>query len=369
MDQNNMDQNEINQSDTERGEIGQSQETPYKRRVRYSGTHPKRFHEKYKELNPNQYQEDVEKVIRKGRTPAGMHISICVDEILEVLRIQPGEIGLDVTLGYGGHSQKMLELLDGSGCLYGLDVDSVQLPKTVERLRNLGYDEERFQARNINFRDIDQIAQEVGLFDFVLGDLGVSSMQIDNPDRGFTFKAEGPLDLRLNPMEGITAAERIAQISYMELEAMLIENADEPYASQIAKGILAARKKGGPIETTTQLKDIITQTIKMIPRTNDKDIKKACQRTFQALRIDINQEFDVLDLFLEKLPSILKPGARVAILTFHSGEDRRVKKSFKNYFKEGVYQEIAPDPIRPSAQEINANSRARSAKLRWAIKA
>ncbi|MBN2222940.1 MAG: 16S rRNA (cytosine(1402)-N(4))-methyltransferase, partial [Vallitaleaceae bacterium] len=154
-----------------------------------------------------------------------------------------------------------------------------------------------------------------------------------------------------------------------ELEAMLIENSDEPFASQIAKAILAARKKGLPIETTMQLKDIITQAIKMIPKTNENDIKKACQRTFQALRIDINQEFEVLDLLLEKLPNALKPGGRVAILTFHSGEDRRVKKSFKTLFKEGVYQEIAPDPIRPTPQEINANSRARSAKLRWAIKA
>jgi len=177
------------------------------------------------------------------------------------------------------------------------------------------------------------------------------------------------LDLRLNPKMGVSAASRLKTISLDELEGMLIENADEPYARVIARAIISNIKKGTDISTTTQLQKIIKDALKFIPQINEDEIKKSCQRCFQALRIDINDEFEVLDEFLEKLPDVLAEGGRVAILSFHSGEDRRVKKSFKRFFREGVYREIAPDPIRPSSEECHANSRARSAKLRWAIKA
>ena len=342
----------------------------HKRRVRYSGTHPKAFQEKYKELQPEKYAEDVAKVIQSGKTPAGMHRSICVKEILDFLQIAPGQIGLDATLGYGGHTLEMLKCLDFKGHLFATDVDSLELPRTRERLENLGYSSEILTIRQMNFSEIDKIAAEAGPLNFVLADLGVSSMQIDNPERGFSFKKEGPLDLRLDPNKGESASERLKTISQDELEGMLIENSDEPHAAEIARAIISVTKKGIDISTTTQLKQIIANALGFIPEKDRKDeIKKSCQRCFQALRIDVNNEFEVLYEFLEKLPAVLATGGRVAILSFHSGEDRLVKKSFKRFFSEGVYSEIASEPIRPSAEECNSNSRARSAKLRWAIKA
>ncbi|GMQ64206.1 16S rRNA (cytosine(1402)-N(4))-methyltransferase RsmH [Vallitalea maricola] len=346
------------------------QEQKHKRRVRYKGTHPRSYKEKYKELQPEKYGDTVAHVIRKGSTPAGMHISICVKEILEFLQIVPGQIGLDATLGYGGHALEMLKCLDSKGHLYALDVDSIELTRTRERLEKLGYDDKILTIQQMNFSNIDQITAGSGPLNFVLADLGVSSMQIDNPDRGFSYKNEGPLDLRLNPNKGISAAERLKEISKDELQGMLIENADEPYAEEISRAIISKIKKGTDITTTTQLQCIINDALQFIPIDKRKDeIKKSCQRTFQALRIDVNNEYEVLYEFLEKLPDSLAPGGRVAILSFHSGEDRLVKKSFKRLLREGVYQEIAPDIIRPSTEECRLNSRARSTKMRWAIKA
>lgn len=349
--------------------ITDEKEPEHQRRIRYKGTHPKTFIEKYKELQPEQYADAVAQVIRKGRTPAGMHLPICVKEILAFLQIAPGQTGLDATLGYGGHTLEMLKCLHSKGCLYAIDVDALELPRTKDRLERLGYGPEILRIRQMNFSQIDQIVPESGPFHFILADLGVSSMQLDNPERGFSFKFEGPLDLRLNPNMGISAADRLKTMSIDELEGMLAANADEPYAAPIARGIISVRKKGADISTTTQLQNIIKNALKPIPNLSEDDIKKSCQRCFQALRIDVNHEFEVLDEFLEKLPDALAAGGRVAILSFHSGEDRLVKKSFKRFFREGVYREVAPDPIRPSLEECHANSRARSAKLRWAIKA
>lgn len=347
------------------------QQTPeHKRRVRYTGTHPKRYQEKYKELHPEQYADTVAKIMQKGNTPAGMHISICVQEILEVLNVQPGQTGLDATLGYGGHTAELLKCLQGKGHLYGLDIDPLELAKTRERLAGLGFGPEILTTKHLNFADIDQITAEAGPLDFVLADLGVSSMQIDNPDRGFSYKREGPLDLRLNPERGISAAERLQTVTHEELLGMLVENADEPYAEEITKAVLAATKQGTHIATTTQLRQIIEQALAFLPaKERELTVKKSCQRTFQALRIDVNSEFEVLYTFLEKLPDVLASGGRVAILTFHSGEDRLVKQSFKALLRAGVYREVSTEVIRPSAEECARNSRARSAKLRWAIKA
>ena len=342
----------------------------HKRRVRYRGTHPKRYEEKYKELQPEKYAETVEKILQKGNTPAGMHISICVKEILEFLQIKPGQTGLDATLGYGGHTQEMLKALHGKGHLYALDVDPIELAKTRERLARAGYGEDILTVKQLNFAEVDQIAAQAGAFDFVLADLGVSSMQLDNPDRGFSYKKEGPLDLRLDPQKGVPAAERLKTVTQEELEGMLIENADEPYAREISEAVMRALEQGTAIETTTQLREIIAEALKFLPAREREDaVKKSCQRSFQALRIDVNSEFEVLYAFLEKLPDILAPGGRVAILTFHSGEDRLVKKSFKQLQRDGVYGEISTEVIRPSAEECRRNSRARSTKMRWAVKA
>lgn len=341
----------------------------HRRRVRYSGTHPKNYKEKYKELHPEKYPDTVARVIQKGSTPAGMHISICVKEILEFLQIKPGQIGLDATLGYGGHTLEMMKCLESKGHMYALDVDAIEMEKTKDRLGKLGYGPEILTIRQLNFAKIDEIAEEAGPFDFVLADLGVSSMQIDNPDRGFSYKTEGPLDLRLNPQKGISAAERLKHITRKELQGMLVENSDEPYADLISRAVVSKIKKGEVIDTTTKLREVIEEALEFLPDAEKKEtVKKTCQRIFQALRIDVNSEFEVLYEFLEKLPNVLAKGGRAAILTFHSGEDRLVKKSFKRFLREGVYQEISTDVIRPSAEECRMNSRARSTKMRWAIK-
>jgi 16S rRNA (cytosine1402-N4)-methyltransferase len=345
----------------------------HKRRKRYSGKYPRKFEEKYKEQNPEKYPELIEHVIEKGSTPAGMHISICVQEILEVLSIQPGEKGCDCTLGYGGHSKAMLEKLQGKGHLCSLDVDPIESVKTEERMRSAGFGEDVWTLRHINFADIDQAAEADGPFNFVLADLGVSSMQIDDPKRGFSYKLDGPLDLRLNPEKGVSAAEHLAELEEYEIEGMLIENADEPYAAQIAEAIREAERRGR-IETTTQLREIVESVVRAAnPKASEKELKdlmkKSCQRTFQAIRIDINHEYEVLYSLLEKLPDVLASGGRVAILTFHSGEDRLVKKMFKEGKKAGFYKEVSKDVIKASPEECFRNPRARSAKLRYAIKA
>ena len=346
------------------------QEEPHKRRVRYKGKYPRNYKEKYKELNPEKYQDTIEKVIRKGSTPAGMHISIMVKEIIDFLQIKPGQTGFDATLGYGGHTKAMLECLKGRGHMYATDVDPIESAKTKKRLADAGFGEDILTIRLQNFCTIDEIAKEAGGFDFVLADLGVSSMQIDNPDRGFSFKVDGPLDLRLNPEKGISAAERLAQIDEDELAGMLWENSDEPYAEELAHAIVTERKHGKPIDTTTRLREVIEETLSFLQEKEKKDtVKKTCQRTFQALRIDVNNEFEVLYEFMEKLPGALKPGGRAAILTFHSGEDKLVKKALKQGYKEGVYSEIASDVVRPSAEECAENGRARSTKMRWAVRA
>lgn len=341
----------------------------HKRRVRYKGTHPRNYQEKYKELQPEKYGDTVERVIRKGGTPAGMHLSICVKEILDFLQIQPGQVGLDATLGYGGHSGAMLECLKGQGHLYSLDVDPIEMEKTRERLAKKGYGPELLTIRQLNFAQVDQLLPESGLFDFAMADLGVSSMQIDNPERGFTYKFDGPLDLRMNPQKGVPAWQRLRGMSQPEIEGMLVENSDEPYAREISRAVVSANRNGSGIQTTLQLRAVIEGALQKLPLSEQQEaLKKSCARTFQALRIDVNREFEVLEEFLEKLPQVLKSGGRVAILTFHSGEDRLVKKAFQRMYREGIYQDISREVIRPSAQECARNSRARSTKMRWAIK-
>ena len=368
---NTESKNNVNPSEQGRG----SGAVVHKRRPRYKGTHPRKFSEKYKELNPELYPETIEKVIAKGSTPAGMHIPIAVQEILDVLAIKEGENGLDCTLGYGGHTRRMLEQLNGKGHLTSLDVDSENIVRTEGMLRKEGFGEEILSIRHINFQNLDQAAEEQGKFDFILADLGVSSMQIDEPERGFSWKHEGPLDLRLDQKSGEPASERLKELEWDELAGMLMENADEPYAEEIARTVTRAIYHKKPVETTTQLAELIREAVTSATKKDNLKkgeledlLKKSCTRTFQALRIDINQEYEVLYNMLEKLPEVLKEGGRVAILTFHSGEDRIVKKEFKRFYKEGLFSEIAKDAIRPSKEECFRNPRARSAKLRWAVK-
>lgn len=216
----------------------------------------------------------IEHVIRKGNTPAGMHLSIMVQEILDFLQIQPGQTGFDATLGYGGHTKAMLACLEGRGHIYATDVDPEESAKTKKRLLEQGYGEEILTIKLQNFCTIDEIAKEAGGFDFVLADLGVSSMQIDNPERGFSFKVEGPLDLRLNQKEGISAAERLDTITKEELAGMLYENSDEPYSEELAKAITDEIRRGNRMDTTKKLRDVIEKTLMFLPEKERKDTVK-----------------------------------------------------------------------------------------------
>ena len=344
---------------------------PHKRRVRYQGTHPKHFEQKYKELNPATHADEVLKVMQRGQTPAGMHRPICVAEILDILRPQAGETGLDATLGFGGHAQEMLPLIAPGGRLFALDVDPLELPRTEVRLRRLGFSPSMLVLRRMNFAAVAELLPEAGGgFDFMLADLGVSSMQIDNPARGFSFKLDGPLDLRLDPASGQSASSLLLSVTRQNLRDLLLDNADEPHAVA-----LAAALQGQYIQTTAELAAKVRETLNAaLPRKlpegeRQLETKRALQRTFQALRIAVNDEFGVLDQFLASLPACLKPGGRVAILSFHSGEDRRVKKAFQIGERCGDYQRVAADFIRPSFDEQRANPRSSSAKLRWAVRA
>ncbi|MDY0010791.1 MAG: 16S rRNA (cytosine(1402)-N(4))-methyltransferase RsmH [Candidatus Izemoplasmatales bacterium] len=336
------------------------------RRKRYSGKYPKNFDEKYKERQPDKYQDIVAHIIEKGNTPAGMHRSIMVSEILSFLDISPNQIGLDATLGFGGHSKSILEKLNHTGHLHAIDIDPIELPKTYLRLKESGFNDKDFTLYNINFRELEKIP--VKGFDFIIADLGVSSMQIDDPERGFTYKFDGPLDLRMNPNIGISAKDRINRMTKLEIEGMLVENADEPYASEIAKEIVKARPNGEFISNTKDLYELIQRALSNLSKTiAEESLKKSSQRTFQALRIDVNKEYEALYEFLEKIPNLLNKNGKVAILSFHSGEDRLVKKSFQIYYRNGIYKEIS-GPDLPSPEEVGANPRSRSAKLRCAIK-
>jgi 16S rRNA (cytosine1402-N4)-methyltransferase len=338
---------------------------PHKRRPRYRGTHPRSFHEKYKELNPERYADDVDRVIARGATPAGTHRPIMVAEVLEALAPEPGETAVDATLGYGGHARALLPTLLPGGRLYGLDVDPLELPRTEARLRAEGFGPDVLAVRRTSFAALPRVLADEGLagVDIVLADLGVSSMQIDDPARGFTFKREGPLDLRMDPGKGESGFDLLARIGEAELVALLRENADERWAEQVARGICARR---GRIRTTIELAVAVRDVLQGRPRDATED---SVRRTFQALRIAVNDELGALDALLRALPICLSPGGRVAILSFHSGEDRRVKHAFRQGLARGIYAEVSPTVVRASAEEKYSNSRAASAKLRWAIRA
>jgi 16S rRNA (cytosine1402-N4)-methyltransferase len=336
-----------------------------KRRIRYRGTHPRHFEEKYKELQSESYSADINKVLDRGQTPAGTHRPICVKEILTALNLKPGMTGLDATLGYGGHAQEILNRILPGGRLFGIDVDPIELPRTESRLRKLGFTEDNLIVRRMNFAGLPQLLSIAGgEFDFILADLGVSSMQIDTPSRGFSFKIDGPLDLRLNPSRGRPVSELLGTMTTETLADLFVTNSDEPHSNVIARAIFQTRDT---IKTTNQLSNVIRKALSDTKlRISADEIKKSQQRVFQALRIHVNDEFTVLDQFLSMIPACLKSNGKVAILTFHSGEDRRVKKSFLHGFRTGIFKEISREPIRPSPQERRSNPRSSCAKLRWA---
>ncbi len=340
----------------------------HRRRPRYPGTHPRRFADKYKEHAPERYPELVEHVLQRGMTPAGQHVPILVDEVLAALAPRPGERGVDGTLGYGGHAQRFLERIAPDGRLLALDVDPLELPRTEARLRGLGHDERALIVRQSNFAGVLAAVHAVGWgdgADFVFVDLGLSSMQIDDPERGFTFKADGPLDMRMNPARGLSAAQWLARVPLERLAQALGENADEPHAARIAKALVARRERGAGVPGTTH--ELARAVRDALPdRVAEDDAEQSVRRVFQAVRIEVNDEFGALDALLRQLPECLRPGGRAALLSFHSGEDRRVKKAFRQGARAGVYDAVAEDVIRATPEERRANPRSSPAKLRWA---
>jgi 16S rRNA (cytosine1402-N4)-methyltransferase len=362
---------------------------PHRRRVRYSGKNPRRFEEKYKERDPQRYADTVAKVLASGKTPAGTHRPVMVAEILEALAPKPGELAVDCTLGYGGHAREILARLQPGGRLLGLDADPIELPKTEIRLCAAGFGPEIFTAVRSNFAGLPQVLAEAGArlwsqtqpqqvgnneraaagashtaalqADCILADLGVSSMQLDDPSRGFSVKTDGPLDMRMNPQRGFPASALLEKTSPAALAKLLQENADEPRASELADALV-----GGKFTTT---KSLATAIRAALPRLGKEDCDLTVRRVFQVLRIAVNDEFSALDMLLRHLPACLNPGGRVAILTFHSGEDRRVKKAFEAGLRDGLYMDIAREIIRSTPEERRDNPRSSSAKLRWARKA
>lgn len=336
--------------------------TPHRRRPRYAGKYPRRFEDKYKERDPQRHADTVAKVLASGKTPAGTHRPIMVAEILEVLAPQPGELAVDCTLGYGGHTREILARLQPGGRLLGLDADPVELPKTEARIRAAGFGPETFTAVRSNFAGLPQALAAMNLTgaDCILADLGVSSMQIDDPMRGFSVKLDGPLDMRMNPQRGFPASVLLEKTSPAALAKLLEENADEPRAAQLSDAL------AGRTFPTTQA--LAAGVRAVFPNLGKDEMDLTLRRVFQALRIAVNDEFSALEMLLRYLPSCLNPGGRVAILTFHSGEDRRVKKSFEAGLRDGLYSSIANEIIRPTPEERRENPRSSPAKLRWAIK-
>jgi 16S rRNA (cytosine1402-N4)-methyltransferase len=339
------------------------------RRPRYRGKNPRHFHEKYKEHAPGRYPDEIAKVLAGGRTPAGTHRPIMIREILEILSPQPGETGLDCTLGYGGHARELLTAVQPGGRLLGIDADPIELSRTEARLRKLGFPPEALIVRRMNFAGVAHFLAEAAPdgADFVLADLGLSSMQLDDPARGFTFKVDGPLDMRMDPSRGRSATDLLSQLDQFKLARLLADNADEPLAQEFSRAILLAHSEE-PINTTRSLATVVRETVERhFPRsaglTDD-----AVRRVFQALRIAVNDELGSLSALLRTLTVLLKPGGRVAILSFHSGEDRLVKTAFKAGFQDGTYASIATEVIRAGADEKRDNPRSSAAKLRFAIR-
>jgi 16S rRNA (cytosine1402-N4)-methyltransferase len=330
-----------------------------KRRKRYAGTHPRRFEEKYKELDPGKYPETAGHVRASGRTPAGTHVPILVNEVLRALAPQPGDVVFDCTLGYGGHTEALAGAADDLR-LIATDIDADELRRTVERLDKLGID---VSAHHTNFAGIGNVLADHGLtgVDCLLADLGISSMQLDNPGRGFGFKHDGPLDMRMDPNRGIPASLLIAQTDEEKLAKILHDFGDE----QLAERIAAALKRSLPT-TTHELSSIVLHAYGFVDgsyRKRGARDQHPAARVFQALRVAVNREMENLDHLLRTLPYLLNPGGRAAIITFHSGEERRVREAFKAGVDQGHYASADIEGVRPSKDEIYGNPRARSARL------
>jgi len=349
----------------------EQQPNRHQRRRRYSGTHPKHFNEKYKEHNLAAHPEIKEHLRAKGKTPAGTHVPVLVEDVMACLSPKPGEIVADCTVGYGGHASEFLKRIGPTGKLIAIDADNTELERTRNRLSK---DNAPISFHHSNFAGLAKVLKKEGLAgcDIIFADLGVSSMQIDNPERGMSYKHEGPIDMRMDSRLKKTGADLLNTLSEEELSKAFLELADEPDHKKIAEFIVNQRKVT-PITQTDQLIRIIFSvkglTEKLWKKQNKAGFGKLhpAARTFQALRILVNDELGSLKELLRIAQYCLKPGGRIGIISFHSGEDRLVKRWFRDNVRAGIYQTASPDAIVPRTKEIMSNPRSSSAKFHWAV--
>ena len=353
----------------------ENNDNPHRRRVRYSGNHPRHFAEKYKDHTIDAYPDLKEHLQQKGKTPAGTHVPILVSEIMETLHPMPGEIVADCTLGYGGHAREFVQRIGATGKFVGLDADGVELEKTRQRLTQL-YPEASMVFCRSNFAGIANVMQREAPdgFDIIFADLGLSSMQIDNPDRGMSYRHDGPLDMRMDARRKQTAADLLNTLSQDELSEALWQLSDEPDHGKIARRITESRERepflrvSQLVELVLEVKGLTVMDYKRQQRQQPGGLHPAA-KTFQALRMLVNDEIGVLKELLRTAPHCLRPGGRLGLISFHSGEDRLVKQAFINGLRDGLYSQIAAAPITPTREEIAINTRSTSAKFRWAIRA
>ena len=355
-------------------ESGNVDQPPVKRqrRSRYSGTHPKSYRQKYKEHDLDAYPKMKAHLLAKGKTPAGTHIPVMVEEVLDCLKPKSGEIVVDCTVGYGGHASEFIKCIGPAGKLIALDVDSAELERPRRRL---GGENAPVSFYRSNFAGIAKVLKKENLSDcdIIFADLGVSSMQIDNPDRGMSYKNDGPLDMRMDDRLKQTGADLLNKLSEEKLSRAFWELADETDHQEIAH-LIVERRSDWPFTRTSQLVDVIFEARGINKKTWQKQNRASksgllhpAARTFQALRILVNDELGCLKELLRIAPYYLRPGGRIGIISFHSGEDRLVKQSFRDNVRDGIYQSAAEEPIVPQVKEIMANPRSASAKFRWAV--
>ena len=291
--------------------------------------------------------------VRLNMSP--LHISVMPDEILRLVDPQPGQTIVDATVGAGGHTRLLAEKVVPAGQVIGLDQDPAMLALAGPRLAGLPV-----TLVNRSFEDLPAVLQELqaGAADAVLADLGFCSDQLANPERGLSFQQEGPLDMRLDPSRGEPASSLVQRLHEKELADVFWQFGEERYSRRIARRIVEARGQSR-LDTTSQLADLVRRCV---PRARGHGIDPAT-RVFQALRIAVNDELGALQRLLSVLPECLKPGGRAALISFHSLEDRLVKRAFRQH---DTWEEVTRKPVTPSEAEARDNPRSRSAKLRVA---
>lgn len=338
-----------------------SGETPArKRRPRYRGTHPQRFEQRYKELDPSRFPQMQAHVRAQGRTPAGTHVPILLPELLDAVAPAAGDIVADCTLGYGGHARAVLERIGPTGRMIAFDVDGQELERTRARLAQDGF---AIQAIRGNFAGLPRVLADLELAgcNVIYADLGVSSMQIDDPARGFSYRHDGPLDMRMDDRIRRTAADLLNSLPHADIAAALRDLGDEPAAESIASDAL--RRRGlRPFSRTSDFVEVIRSAV-------GGDAHDALPRCFAALRILVNDELSALRSLLRIAPDCLLPDGRIALISFHSGEDRMIKQTLRDGLHAGVFDRISDEPITAGAGERRDNPRSSAAKLRWARRA